>query len=118
MVLRKTNATNPLLKKLINRLTAFSNEHNAPIWKRIAKDLSKPSRRRRSVNLIKINDNTKENDVVIVPGKVLGIGNINHRVTVAAWEFSKTAKNKIPSAISIEELMKKNPKGSKVKIIG
>ena len=118
MVLRKTKATNPLLKKLINRLKAQSNKENAPIWERVAKDLSKPSRIRREVNLIKINDNTKENDIVLVPGKVLGTGELDHKVTVAAWNFSESAKQKINKTLSIEELMKKNPKGSKVKIIG
>ncbi|UCD04153.1 MAG: 50S ribosomal protein L18e [Candidatus Woesearchaeota archaeon] len=117
-MVRKTKATNPILKKLIQDLIKQSNKNKAPVWKRVAKDLSKPARQRRSVNLARINKYSKANDTIIVPGKVLGTGELDHKVTVAAFDFSEAAKKKIDNAISIQELMKKNPKGSKVKLIG
>ena len=56
----------------------------------------------------------------MVPGVVLGSGTLTKKVTVAAWRFSSKAREKIESsggeAISIEELLEKNPKGSNVKI--
>ena len=114
----KTKTTNILLKKMIQDLIKQSNKNKAPIWKRVAKDLSKPNRQRRVVNVMKINAESKESDTIIVPGKVLGYGELDHKVIVAAWDFSEEAKNKIKNIISISELMKKNSKGSKVKIIG
>jgi len=58
----------------------------------------------------------------VVPGKVIGTGKIDHPITVAAFSFSEKAKEKIKvargKAISLLQLIKKNPKGSNVKIIG
>ncbi len=58
----------------------------------------------------------------MVPGKVLGAGKIDHPINVAAFAFSDQARLKILKAkgkcLSILELMKKNPKGANVKIIG
>lgn len=109
--------TTPRLTKLIRNLKKLSREQKVKIWKRIAEDLEKSTRARREVNLRRINRATKEGDVIIVPGKVLGAGDVNHKVTVAAYNFSENAKKKLDSML-IEELMEKNPKGSKVRIIG
>jgi len=61
-------------------------------------------------------------ETVVVPGKVLGAGKIDHPINVAAFAFSDQARLKILKAkgkcLSILELMKKNPKGANVKIIG
>jgi large subunit ribosomal protein L18e len=58
----------------------------------------------------------------VVPGKVLGTGKIDHPVNVAAFAFSEQARSKILKAkgkcLSISDLMKKNPKGTNIKIIG
>jgi len=60
--------------------------------------------------------------MIIVPGKVLGSGVITKRVSVAAWKFSKSAREKIEKAggrvMSIRELMSENPKGTNVRIMG
>jgi large subunit ribosomal protein L18e len=68
-----------------------------------------------------INRNTKKSDVVVVPGKILGSGTINHAVTVASFGASEKAKEKLVAAkakyLSIPELLEKNPKGTNVKII-
>jgi len=59
---------------------------------------------------------------VVVPGKVLGAGKIDLPLQVAAFAFSDKARSKISKAkgkcLSIPELMKKNPKGANVKVIG
>ncbi len=110
------------LQELIRELKTQSIKNNQPIWKRVASDLEKPNRQRRIVNLSKISRYTKEGEIIVIPGKVLGAGDLNHKLTVAAWRFSKEAKSKILSnkskAISINELMKSNIKGKKVRIIG
>jgi large subunit ribosomal protein L18e len=120
--MRKSYATNPELQNLIVQLQKVAVSDNVNLWKRIASDLSKPSRQRRVVNLSRINQNTKDDDTVIVPGKVLSAGDIDHKVTVAAFTFSKSAVEKIAQAqgtiVTIPELLKSNPKGKGVKILG
>lgn len=119
--MKKREPTNPYLKGMIEELRKKSLESNTPIWKTIAKKLAKPRRQRIDVNLSDIDRNTKKNDTVIVPGVVLGSGELTKPVNVAAWKFSQSAKEKIKKskgkALTIEELVKENPKGSGVKII-
>ena len=114
----RTGPTNPYLKTLIRELKQLSREQNVNIWKRVAEDLSKSTRQRRVVNLSRINTYTKANETVIVPGKVLASGELDHKVEIAAFQFSEAAKKKVKTLMKIQELMKKNPKGKKVRIIG
>ena len=119
--MRETKTTNPQLINLIRLLKKESREKQAAIWLDVADHLAKSRSQRVAVNLSKINRNTKKADVVVVPGKLLASGNIDHAVTVAAFDISDKAKEKLEAAkakyISIPELLEKNPKGSNVKII-
>ncbi|MEM3672807.1 MAG: 50S ribosomal protein L18e [Candidatus Bathyarchaeia archaeon] len=121
-MVKNTEKTNPELTKLIRLLKKQSKEKEANIWREIAEKLSKPRRKGIAVNLSHLNRYTQENETVVVPGKVLGAGKIDHSITVAAFAFSETAKEKIKAVkgkcLSVFELVKKNPKGSNVKIIG
>lgn len=118
----KTGPTNPGLSRLIRELKLLSHKEKANIWHRVAEDLEKPSRARRIVNLSRINRFTKEGETVIIPGKVLGSGMISHKINVAAFSFSERAKEAIRrakgNAIQIEELIKQNPRGQNIRIIG
>jgi large subunit ribosomal protein L18e len=120
--MKRTGPSNEELKELIINLYNLSSSENAPLWKRIAFDLQRPSRIRRIVNIYRIQRNSKDNDIVVVPGKVLSDGELDHKVVVAAFKFSGTAKEKIikagGKALSIQELMQDNKKGSKIRIIG
>lgn len=97
-------------------LIAEAKQKQTPFWNRVADDLAKSNRQRRIVNLSRIDRTTKEGEVVIVPGKVLGDGPMTHKVTIAAYSFSASALTKLKEAkctvMSIEELLAKNPKGS------
>ena len=119
--MKETKSTNPELIKLIRFLKKQSNENEAKIWRDVATHLAKNRQRRATVNLSRINRHTKKSDMVVVPGKILGAGTIEHAVTVAALNASKRAKEKLTTVkakfLSIPELVEKNPKGSKVKII-
>ena len=90
------------------------------IWKKISKKLSGPRKNRVEANLYRINKKTKENDVIVVPGKVLGIGELDHKLTIACLSCSKSAKKKSEESSSklmtIQELLEQNPKGRNVKI--
>ena len=73
-----------------------------------------------SVNITKIDKFVRDGEIALVPGKVLSLGSLSRKTTVAAFQFSESAKEKINKngeAISIQELLKKNPKGNKVRII-
>jgi large subunit ribosomal protein L18e len=113
--------TNPRIVRLIGELKAASRESGAPLWRDIARRLEKPSRNYAAVNLSKINRHTQSNDTVLVAGKVLATGNIEHSVTVAALNFSSQAMSKIQAAggkcLLIEKLMAEHPKGSGIKIL-
>ncbi len=119
---KRTGPTNMYLRKIIDDLKRLGYANNTGLWLRIAEDLEKPTRQRRIVNLFKINLHTKDGETIVVPGKVLGTGELNHRVVVAAWSFSESAKEKIKNAkgecITIQQLVEKNPKGKDVRIIG
>jgi len=118
-MVKRTGPTNERLRNLINELKKLSASQKAKIWKRIALDLEKPARQRRTVNILKINIHAKKCKTVIVPGKVLGDGELQKDINVAAWQFSESAKNKLKDrAITIETLIKQNPKGKEVMILG
>lgn len=119
--MKETKTSNPELIQLIRLLKKESREKQANIWLDIAEHLAKTRSQRISVNLSRINRHTKKSDVVVVPGKILGSGSLNHAVTVASFGASEKAKEKLIAAkakyLSIPELLEKNPKGSNVKII-
>lgn len=120
--MRQRNDTrNKELKALISDLKKLSIDSNVKIWKRIAKDLEKPVRQKRIVNVYKLSKYSSENDLIVVPGKVLGTGELTHKINVAAHGFSSDALRKISEkgeAMTIKDLMKKNPTGKNIKILG
>lgn len=118
---RDSKATNQYLIELIKALKKTAIEQKVRIWKVIATELERPKRIRRVVNLNRIERVCKDNETIIVPGKVLGTGDLNKKLTIAAFSFSESAIfkiNKKGKATSIEELIKSNPKGTKLRIIG
>jgi len=119
---KRIRSTNPDLVSLIRLLKKRSKENNAAIWRDVAGSLSKPKRSRVKVNVSKISRHSKENESVVVPGKVLGAGIIDHPVMVAALDFSQQARSKIVEAkgkcLSIAELVEENPDGANLRIIG
>lgn len=118
---QRTGPSNLILAKLINDLKILSTKEKSKLWKRVAYELERSTRKRREVNLYKINNYTQEGEIALVPGKVLSLGEIDKKITVAAFRFSDAAREKINKsgkAISIQELVKQNPKGKNVRILG
>jgi len=117
----KSGPTDPNTRALINALKKTSTKHNVGIWKRVAELVARPARKRATVNVGKISRHTNAGDIIVVPGKVLGSGNLSHKVTVAALNASTSARTVIIGAggtlISINELLTKVPKGKGVTII-
>jgi len=118
----KNMKTNPALIQLIHELKKQANEKEAPIWKDIAVRLEKPLRNWPEVNLDKISKYASDKETALIPGKVLSTGALTKKITIAAWSFSDNAQEKIKKAggkhISIEELMKSNPNGKNIRILG
>ena len=119
---KKNRKTNPVLLELIHELKKQSNENDVCIWKDIALRLEKPSRNWAEVNLNRISKYILDKETALIPGKVLGTGDLTKKVTIAAWSFSEKSKDKIKKAggkcMSIEELLKNNPKGKDIRILG
>ena len=119
---KRTGPTNPILQNLIQELKQRSNGQSVNLWRRIADDLEKPTRQRRVVNLSSLSRHTKEDEIVVVPGKVLGAGDLGHKITISAFQFSDGAKEKIEKVgakiIPLLELSKSNPSGKGIRIMG
>ncbi len=84
---------------------------NAGLWQYVYELTAKPRRQRIVVNLTKIEKHANDGDNVIVPGKVLGAGNLKKSLNITAVEYSNDAESKIKKAggkvLGLEEMMKK-----------
>jgi len=118
---KRTGPTNLHLQQLAETLRKQSYELNAPIWRDLAEKLAKPRRQKVEINLSEISKHAPDGGAVVVPGIVLGNGELTKTVSIAAWKFSSSAMEKIKKTkckpITIEELIKINPKGTGVRIL-
>ena len=66
--------------------------------------------------------NYKRDDILFVPGKILGTGNLSHKITLSSFSISTTARNKIVKAggniMVYSDMIKKFPTGKGVIIFG
>ncbi|MEM2637701.1 MAG: 50S ribosomal protein L18e [Candidatus Korarchaeota archaeon] len=108
-------------RKLIVLLEKTSKKNKSTLWKRVAEYLKGPRRNRAEINIGTLSSLTESNDIVIVPGKILGDGEITHPIKVAAYRISKSAYEKLTNAggtiLTIEQLIKENPSGTGIKLI-
>ncbi|MFQ6075952.1 MAG: 50S ribosomal protein L18e [Candidatus Bathyarchaeia archaeon] len=118
----RLRTSNPELVRVIKFLKRKANETGSPIWDDVAERLGRSRHGRVCANISRINRHTAEGETVVVPGKVLGAGVLDHVVHVAAFKFSKLAEEKIKRAkgecLTISELVDRNVTGAGVKIIG
>ena len=114
--------TNQVVIRMAKDLKKASAKNDAPIWAKLAEYALKPSVARRDINLYRIGQLTKENDIVVFPGKVLGTGNIPHKITLCSFSISNSAAMKViengGKIISYSELIEKNPTGKGVVLLG
>lgn len=109
------------LVELIRKFRTKSIESKQNFWKAVAKNLEKPNRRQRQVNLSRVSRVTKKGETIVIPGKVLASGNLEHPVTIYALNSSLAAKEKVEkikgNLQDMSDLLKlKDAKG--VRIIG
>ncbi|QRV14441.1 50S ribosomal protein L18e [Haloterrigena salifodinae] len=115
-----SSKTNPRLNDLIAELKSTSRETDADVWRDVADRLEKPRRTHAEVNLGRIERYAREEETVVVPGKVLGSGALQKSVTVAAVNFSSSAETKIEQvgeSVPLEQALEANPDGSNVRVI-
>ncbi len=106
---------NPELVETI--MTAKKNDK----WFRVSEILASPRKNKVEKNLEEINKGSKSEEVVVVPGKVLSMGELDKKIKVVALDFSESAKEKILKSGSklstILEEIKMNPEAKGVKIL-
>ncbi len=114
--------TNQVVIRMARDLKKASTKNDAPIWARLAEYALKPSIARRHINLNRIGQLTKDTDTVVFPGKVLGTGDINHKITLCSFSISNTAATKIlekgGKIVSFSDLIEKHPTGKGVVLLG
>lgn len=114
--------TNQVVIHMAKDLRKASAKNDAPIWAKLAEYALKPSIARRDLNLNRIGQLTKENDIVVFPGKVLGTGSISHKITLFSFSISNSAASKIVEKggkiITYSDLIEQNPTGKGVVLLG
>lgn len=107
--------TNPTLAAAIYLST------KNPAWLKLTKLLSQSTKRQSSINLGDIDKQTSMGDTVLVPGRVLGVGEITKKIRICSFGISEEALERLAKTRSewcnILDEIKKNPKAEGIKII-
>ena len=107
---------------MLKVLKKASRENEAPIWAKVADFVKKSRTNQKIVNLNRIEENTEDGNAVIITGKILGTGNISHKVSVSSFSISNSAAKKIKESggevLEFSKMIEKYPTGKGVKIIG
>jgi large subunit ribosomal protein L18e len=113
---------NSMVDTAIWTLRSAFKKNKAPIWRALEKELSGSRINRREINIRRLAQVTKVGEVVVVPGKILGTGNLGHKLTVCAFSISESAAKRVIESggkvVTFEDLIKKHPEGKGVRIIG
>lgn len=106
-----TGPTNPNLQHLVRSLK----RKKGAFYLALARHLEKSRRRKTGVNVGKIEKYAQQGESVVVPGKILGGGEISKKINVYASGYSKSARDKISGAggkcLRLEELLESKEKG-------
>lgn len=116
----KSGPTNPVTIETVRILR----KTKAPVWKRAAELLEKRTRQRVEVNLAELSRIASKDgkiSTVVVPGKVLGTGELSAKLTIASQFISRPAAEKIRrsggKSLTLAELAKENPEGKNLRLI-
>ncbi len=109
---------NQITTKLTEKVYEKARTDKSKFWWVIAKELEKSRRTRPEVNLYKLSKVTKDGETVLVPGKVLGTGTLDHKLNVIALSFSATALEKLGKmAVTLSDLVDSGKTPKAVRII-
>ena len=119
---KNSRKTNKALITLIGGLKAQSRSTGAALWRDVANRLESSRSNWAEPNLSRLSRTASENETVLVPGKLLGSGDVAGSPNGAAYSVSASARSKIEAAggrvMSIRDLMEDNPNGTGVRIVG
>ena len=106
-------------QKLIENLYKSSKDKKKEIYASVARILESSSRKQPSKNLFNLQKMSyiKDGDIVVIPGKVLGTGNLDKKITIYALSFSESAKAKYKGLKTLKDFCKDNIDYKKVKLI-
>ena len=112
--------TNQALIALIGDLKDQSRSTGSALWRDVALRLEKSRSNWAEPNLSRLSRHAADEDVVLIPGKLLGSGDVAGKPSVAAYSVSTGARSKIEAAggrvLTIRELMNENPDGKGVRL--
>lgn len=114
--------TNQNLVDLIDQLKEQSRDTGSALWRDVAQRLSRSRSNWAQPNLSRVSRHAPQGVTVLIPGKLLGSGEVEGSPTIAAYSASTGAKEKVEAAggkvLTLPELMKENPEGTEVMILG
>ena len=114
-------SSNPIHRQCAVMLERAGKEQKASIWATAASLLAGPGGKRVEVNIGRLSRIAAEGQALFVPGKVLGTGVVDKKLVVGAFSFSCSARSKLEatkgSALTVEEFLKKYPRGSGVRLV-
>jgi len=120
MTALKISKDNKLLRSAIVLLEREARSEKIGIWRESARLLASGNVTWPEVNVGRL-ARVGDASAIFVPGKVLGTGNIEKKLNVGAFSFSASARSKIEHAggktYSVEEFVKKYPRGSGVALV-
>ncbi len=118
----KKGPTSYTVKGMIMECEKNYRKSKKPIFKRLAEELKKPRRQKREINISKLNRYTKEGDNVIVIGKLLSSGVLDHKLNIIAFDCSSEALKKVKESksniILLKEWLKEPKIPERVMLIG
>ena len=113
---KKNKKTNDALIALIGDLKDQSRSTGAAIWRDVALRLETSRSNWAEPNLSRLSRTAADDETILVPGKLLGSGDVLGSPNVAAYSVSASARSKIEAAggrvMTIRDLMNDNPKGT------
>lgn len=114
--------TNTLLIDTLWILRRAFKKKRVQLWKDLEHRLLSPRSNKSEINISKLANITIDGQTIVVPGKVLGSGSIDHKLVVCAFSISQGAAKKIIDSggriITISELTESYSDGNGVRIIG
>ncbi len=115
----KKDLKNLQTQKLIENLYKLSKDKKKDIYSVVARILESSTRKQPSKNLFNLQKMTCvfDEDIVVIPGKLLGTGNLEKKITIYCLNASESAKKKFKGIKTLKDFCKDNVDYKKVKLI-
>ena len=118
----KTQIERKLRRKTdVNLIETIIKSKKNPNWIKTSNIISGSTKKQVSINLDEIDKKAKDNETIVIHGKVLGVGEVNKKIKIVALDFSSSAKEKLKKAgIEMREIkdeIKENPDAKNIHIL-